>query len=237
MDRWENCPASIRLSDGLPDVDPGPAAKEGTRVHELCERILKGESYHTVVANESLEVKLNVHLYVDTIGKDMKAARDAAKKAKSCLEPELFVEKQWGIPDIHPDAGGTTDAAIYDHEERKLLVYDYKNGKTDVPIEGNPQLMTYALAAMMNLPFCVETVELVIVQPNTKGKKQVKRWAFPSGELVDFAARVREAARRTEEHDLPPVMGRWCFWCPAKHKCPAQVESSYEKAAAAFAED
>src|SRR3954453_21847034 len=40
-ERWLNCPGSVFMSQGLPEQPPGAAALEGTRGHELAEKILR----------------------------------------------------------------------------------------------------------------------------------------------------------------------------------------------------
>ncbi len=52
-ERWIACPASIKLSRGVPPREAGEAAKIGTAVHALAETVmLTGSAPHTFVGKE-----------------------------------------------------------------------------------------------------------------------------------------------------------------------------------------
>jgi hypothetical protein len=114
-------------------------------------------------------------------------------------------------------------------------VIDFKYGAgIQVEVANNNQLMYYALGALVTTNFLVDEVELVIVQPridHPDGK--VRRFRFETLEILDFEAKLIEAAKATAEPNAPLKSGEWCRFCPAAALCPKLKED----AAVAVAEE
>lgn len=218
MHRWQNCPGSRRLSHGLSTVTT-EAAKQGTLAHELAEQVFAGIAD---VTNVDAEMLAAVELYVDTVRKDTENANYVGH------------EIAFDLGKLHPALYGTCDSVAYWHDEKLLRIYDFKYGKTNVPVENNSQLLYYALGAVFELGFIVDKVELVVVQPRCGG---IKRWffdAFPT--LLEFAVELKTAAEMTEVDTAPLVPGDWCFWCPATFICPAKHAEKNKKCLEIFDE-
>jgi hypothetical protein len=142
------------------------------------------------------------------------------------MKNELHIEHRFDLSAMHPGLFGTCDALVWNPRSRLLSVFDYKHGAgLYVDVYENPQLMYYALGALISSGYNAAEVELVIVQPrHTFSEEKVRRWRFSSLELVDFAADLIEAAKATEQPDAPLVVGDHCrkHFCPAQAICPAQ---------------
>ena len=63
-DRWFNCPASIKLCEGLPQEAPNKYMLEGTKAHEFAEKVLLGEITIDQVPEEFREA---LNLYISFI--------------------------------------------------------------------------------------------------------------------------------------------------------------------------
>lgn len=232
--RWMACPGSVALSESIPPEDrPGASiyAAEGTVAHSIAEAMLKRkpggvapafpsdieqEGHRIEVTDEMLAA---VNVYVKLLHREAKGALS------------VHTEVKFHLVAVHPDLWGTADRIhVYDN---LLRVYDYKHGKgVPVDAEDNVQLMYYALGALYETNAPVAEVEVVIVQPRCdKRKETVRRWRFKTVELIDFAADLRDAAKRTEAADAPLVPGRYCWWCPAGTVgvCPEVAKQKHEK--------
>ena len=85
----------------------------------------------------------------------------------------------------------------------------------------NPQLQTYALAALeqFGLAEDFQTVRIVIHQPRLN---HVSEAAIPVDELLAFGETLSAAAKATRLPDAPLVVSeKGCKYCKAKATCPA----------------
>lgn len=213
--RWKACPASVRLSEGMPN-ESGVYAAEGTAAHELAQACLEngynaqrfiGEVFNGFTVDYNMTV--HVQVYLDY--------------ARSLIRPgDLWeVEARFDISTVHPDIAGTADLIVYKPAMKKLYVIDLKYGANiDVVAEGNDQAMIYALGAWYNRPdWDVEAVEIAIVQPRSwQANDPVKLWEVTALDLMLWAEEVAEAAKRTEENHAP-TPGEHCKFCPAAPIC------------------
>lgn len=207
MDRWSICPGSVRLSVGIPKKT-SVYAEEGTLAHDIAAKILEQTGQFNL---EDREMHEAIAVYVTEV-------REKAKDADAFL-----VEHRFDLSKIHNGLYGTADAVIFNTKESTLYVYDFKYGAgIPVEVERNQQLMYYGLGALLSTGFLCRDVELVIVQPRCfHSDGPIRRWRFPSVELLDFAADLKAAALRTEDPNAPLVPGDHCGFCPASSVCPA----------------
>lgn len=130
---------------------------------------------------------------------------------------------------------GTNDASVvlpFDH----VSVFDYKHGQgVVVEVEDNEQEMYYALGIAHDLAWAFDTLDLVIVQPRARHVDGgVRRWSTNKAALREYEARLREAARATEEWDAPLAAGDWCRFCKAAAVCGELREESFRQAGLEF---
>lgn len=193
--RWMICAASIPLSQYLPDMPAHQSALQGTIKHEEA-------AEHLIKRTNSEDPHLNVYL-------------DEVRQHKG----ELVVEHEVKVHSIHPELGGTLDAGII--SDAVLRVIDLKYGKSPVSPVENKQLLIYMLG-LIDEGFKAKKYELVIVQPRTGWP--VKRWQTTESYLSRFADKVAEAIERTLDPNPIMIAGSHCFFCKAKHMCPAHLE-------------
>ena len=207
--RWLNCPASVIVSQGLPDSRSTYAA-EGTAAHFLASECLtqdvtasyfekyiavedNGDCYFTTLAvgagnlpyfNAEGEMAEHVQKYLDYVQKIVQDTKGT-----------LFVEQSLSLEHItgEPGAKGTSDSVILTDYE--IIIVDLKYGMgVKVDAENNQQLMLYALAALNEYDFYAEfqQARLVIHQPRLG---HVSEWTISIDELKAFGEQVKRAAK------------------------------------------
>ena len=239
-ERWMTCPGSVALSAGIPNRSSEFAA-EGTAAHYigstcLNERRLPTEWLGKEAMVEGYRIKLDAELidavqeYLDDI---------TTYRLPGDIE---FVEQSFtaALKKLHSKFGGSGDYVNWRPSTRHLRVEDYKHGAgVPVDVDDNKQLKIYALGALLtNSDFNAETVEIRIAQPRCDHEQgRFRSYTFPAFELLDFAADLIDAAKRTEEFgaDLVPSK-KACKWCPAAaaRKCPKIEQELHAVTISAF---
>jgi hypothetical protein len=203
----------VSRSEGLSSPE-SEYAKEGSLAHEIAAGFLENKFFTlgerlTIPQGVSQEMLEAVRVYVDFV------AKEASNLCSELDKGHVLIEHKFDLESVHPGLFGTADAVLYGPREKKLVVIDYKHGAgISVEVENNLQLKYYGLGALLSTAFPCETVELIIVQPRC-GDTPIKRWAFPSVELLDFAADLAHDAKRTEDKNAPLNPGKHCRFCPA----------------------
>ena len=219
--RWMACPASVPMSEGIPNESSIHAAL-GTAAHALGEACLvqgketRGFLGATMEGFEVTEEMADfVQEYVDFV---------------RSLNGTQAYEQKIQIGEITGEKGakGTADAIVCDG--KTLHVCDLKYGLgVQVFAEENPQMMIYGLGALDQYVFLdITEVVLHIIQPRLN---HIDSWATTPAHLAKFAEDVavaselvREAETNlTEDHFGP---GKACRWCLAKDRCEAYARFS-----------
>lgn len=234
MHRWTACPGSVRLCSTIP-YSTNVWAEEGTKAHFLAEQAFKGADLHKLCPN-NVVMREAVELYVDTVMGDYTARKTNPRGGKPDHLEHLWIEKKFDLSAVYPKCFGTADATLWDEKPRILRVYDLKYGTDPVDAKDNVQELYYALGALKTLELPAKDIELVIVQPRARRKKKVDRWMTDIVRLMDFEEELIEACKRTEPKNAPLVVGRHCYWCPAKSSCQAHKDAANLEAASVFGE-
>jgi len=208
--RWLNCPGSIRLSAGIKDTS-SPAAEEGTRAHELAEKMLAGKKGKA----DSDEMLAYVQQYVDYV-------REIAGDNK------VYIEQRVDLTEYVPNGYGTADVITITGDT--LHVIDLKYGLSRVFPKDNPQLYLYALGAYTGLKKkkrkAVKAVLVHIIQPRCDSWLHHE---IPVDELLAWGEEIKPKAEMclTDDAELNPSEGA-CRWCPAAPTCPALHKQALE---------
>ncbi|MCE7902844.1 MAG: DUF2800 domain-containing protein [Gammaproteobacteria bacterium PRO9] len=249
--RWMACAGSIRLSRGAKPGKSSFYADEGTVAHAIGEQCLlnsdrnpvdfigqtlKGQDHDIQVTEEMADA---VALYVQTVRTD-----------KLLLQGELWVEHSFDIspltkgirlPDgTSPPLYGRNDCCLFDKKEGHLIVYDYKHGAGHaVDVEMNPQLLYYALGAVLEndkkRKHRIRSIEIAVIQPRAPHKDgPVRRFPILLVDLLEWAANLVEAVKRTVASDAPLTAGEHCLFCPAAPVCPELHKQAQETAMTDF---
>lgn len=229
--RWMNCPASVVLEEGYPDVGSSYAA-EGTAAHEIASRILTEDDYEPPIG-ETLEVDGHKILVTRAM---IDYVQDYVERVRKLAEgKELLVERKLPIDHVTDEVGakGTGDAIIIG--EGEIIVVDLKFGIGEkVEAEDNPQMQMYALGAVREYSVLedFDTITMIIDQPRIAGEPSTS--TITADELQAFAVKASEAANRA--HNLVSMVSgglpvddiddkyygpdaKTCRWCKAKAGC------------------
>lgn len=207
--RWKECPGSVKLSDGVEQVET-PDSQVGHRAHELAKiwinnNLCPKEKFQDL-EQEDFD---RVEVYVDFVNKLLGDRNDP--------DLQYWVERKFDLSEVYPGLFGTADFVCYSKRYEKLVVVDYKHG-VGIPVEAkeNPQLQYYGAGAMYELDLPVKSVELVIVQPGDfRSEDMVKKWQTTPQALDRFLDQLVSDAKKTELEDAEVKLGDWCRHCPA----------------------
>jgi hypothetical protein len=200
----------------MPYEPAGEAAALGTALHELSERILRGEQIDDPdIAPEHIEMAQSYANYVNGISENPR---------KKLIEVNLDA----GLKSLHPALGGTADAILV--EGNHLHVIDAKFGRVLVEAENNKQLMTYALGAMRQLNAPADIIcTMHIFQPRAGHSK----WTVNGVDLISHGHDLVNSARLALSPDAPTNPSPdACKYCRAKTICPSlrqKVQDSARK--------
>lgn len=130
-----------------------------------------------------------VQLYLDVVWQDYEEMGSTV---------EMAIEQKFDLTWLRPDMFGTSDCTLYQFLGL-LRVIDYKNGYVTVDATGNTQGMYYALGEAHRVGWMFDEVEVVIVQPNSKDGKPVKRFRMTKAELEAFRDMLGQASDLVDE--------------------------------------
>lgn len=230
-ERWMHCPGSVALSKDIPESS-SDYAEEGRLAHALAELKLRKKflepmsprafntRYNKLARDSHWQPEMDACTdeYVDYI-------TDIANSLST--RPFIAVEQRVDFSDFVPGGFGTSDCILI--HENTLYVNDYKHGKgVPVSAENNPQMMLYALGAVLNYRLLcdIQSIHTAIIQPRAGG---IKESNFSRDELMDWAVfTVRPAAEKAADPGCDEFhSGDWCRFCPAKALCRERSSIAY----------
>jgi hypothetical protein len=234
--RWMACPGSVQLSRGMPNYE-SEYSRIGTAAHAVgamaLERGVDADMWQGLEV-EGIEITEEI---VEGVGIYVNYCREIINRVG---KGNYWIEKKLSLESLNPPGKmfGTGDFTGYDTETKTLEVVDYKNGAgVVVEIEGNVQTRYYGLGAALTLAKGreIDQVKMTIIQPNAPHADGVIRTeTIDAIELMNFAADLLAAARKTLDPDAPLVPGKHCRFCPASAVCPAQRKQVQALAQVAF---
>jgi hypothetical protein len=222
--RWMKCPASVRMSEAIPNQS-STFASEGTAAHRLAEWcLLEGQrpfdrigAYIDTPDGAKYEVTeemaSNVSMYVDVVESTRLSYEDS----------EWGVEKKFNLDWLVRGMFGTCDAFVKSKDQKQVHIFDLKYG-AGVPVyaQENPQLMYYALGVLGDrlAGTVYDSVTLTIVQPRIE-MTGVSSWTVSTEELYSWAhEKLLTAALATKRPNAPFSIGEHCKFCRALGVCP-----------------
>ena len=224
--RWMTCPGSVTLIEAvdaqLGDEPDSPYAALGTSLHSAAEWCLVNDKG----SHEAVGMEFDGHEVVDD---DVEKYEEFVSLMRHLPGQKFYESKVTIIPDV---VWGTADGIAI--EATTLYVADLKTGYVRVDAEDNPQLLLYALGALMAYSslYDIDKVVMIISQPSIEWES---RWEVGVDYLNAFYEKVVEAveATRTQQDKLVPSDDA-CRYCRARGTCPelarmARTEAQQEK--------
>jgi len=238
-----NCPASNRLSEGIPGTGDTDYSREGTSAHKVLEMALTRHLDAGTWLDATIEGVLVTENMTEAVQVCVDYVRDLIATHPGAV---LHVEQPISLAALNPPADmfGTADIVIFAPVERTLFVVDYKHGQGyAVKAVGNPQLRYYGLGSLIAIEKTVgtgrlDTIELTIVQPRAvHGDGIIRSEHLSYRDLANFADDILDAAHRTLDPKAQPKTGPHCRWCRAQAICPAQKSLAAATAQMDFSEE
>jgi len=240
--RWMKCAGAPRLESQMPDTT-SVYAIEGSAAHAVAESCLRNGTDPNdsvggyIAVGGTDEAVLVTQEMADAVSVFVQYVRSLMAAPGAKYEFELRVS----LADLKPPQPmyGTADAVVWQPEASggTLIVADFKYGQgVLVEAENNPQLMYYALGAVLSFRVRPSQIVLAVVQPRAEHEDGPVRTATISwDDLVAFRRELMDAARAATEPDAPvgPV-GDHCKFCRAKAICPAQRSTAVAVAQSEF---
>lgn len=213
--RWLTCLGWYEATKDLPYKPAGAAAQKGNEIHALMELCIKNND---APENHTDDVEFITH-----VGHVL----DFVNRYK-VLHPNTSIFTEVYIPykNIHgQQLGGTIDVIGVDGGN-ELLIADLKTGVGYVPVENNPQLLNYAIAARLHLGRH-ESYRLAIIQPALK--QIISEIVVTNDELDSFENQVNEAVQ-ANLNGGDRVAGDHCKFCKAEAICKPRSIYALNKA-------
>src|SRR5665213_2071349 len=260
--RWLKCAGSIVLESAFPN-ESNQYSDDGTAMHNIASFCLVDGDYATDLIGKQIKVSdeteprrtvLFTQDHAETVNDYIDTIRALTVDRELHVEQRVEFSEYVGVPDQF----GTMDAQwlnpLEDPTTHELCICDLKTGFRFVPIEGNTQLMLYALGCLFryDLSHDIRSIRLMIYQPQHGGMRE---HVITIEELMAFAAVAKKAAQfveeATEEHAIDLSVGAgmdsWnatylnpdpneddCAFCRAMSTCPAKRAKLERVAGAAF---
>lgn len=231
--QWLHCPASVRLTEHLPDKDT-PYTLEGRLAHEIAE--LKVKAYFEGLPKRTVtsglkKIKANPEYgsyYAPEMDGYTEAYLDYVKECALRYEskPYVSIEKRVSYAEIAPEGFGTCDCIMIGSGH--LSIIDFKYGKgVPVSAEENPQLKLYALGAYLTYKFLypITRVTMAIHQPRLDS---VTEWEVSVKDLLAWGDSIKPIAQQAFEGGGEPVPGEHCRFCKIRGSCRTRAEKNME---------
>jgi hypothetical protein len=200
--------------------DETDAAREGTEAHALAEKYVKLLQRQEPLPEGEGEMHEGAVLYAETMF--------ASMTELNCFGGQhVGTEKRVRIKRVHPECFGTVDGHVYDPITRRLHVWDYKFGHSEVNPFENWQLIAYAsgLLDLWGIDGSRDhgvTVQLGVVQPRAYVRGgPVRTWTIKASELRGYVNLLANAAQEALSAHVRCVTGGQCKHCPGRWDCEA----------------
>lgn len=228
MDRFINCPASLRLCSTIPQEDEQDYSREGTLAHKVAENYFYAEMLGAQLPKSILDEASAWKSYDEMIS----GAQAYTSELETWLNHIEVGNVLWyGLEvatPIIPEEGcfGTSDCVIVG--DRSCVIIDYKFGRKKVHAD-SLQLRAYAAGILAHLENVPDDYRIysVIVQPRVDFASTVH--CYSKDQVEEFFLEIKSMIERAKDPSEQPMRGdkKHCFWCPASrtkdpaHKCPA----------------
>jgi hypothetical protein len=243
-ERWLNCTGASRVQlvanagRDVPSID----AVKGTLKHAMLAGLLTAEPMESFLDPEKNAAEIQLFRDNPDIldADDIEAVQGVAESVKMACEIGgywLHVEQSYFLgfkgDGWHHKMRCKIDMLLV--RDDHILVIDYKGGTSPVDVEGNSQLLTYAVAARGALTYTrpMPQIDVGIYQPQG-GRSKGLQIATLSSEILDLWWETLKAgvARNYQTGRPEYVPGPWCEWCPGARRgmCPRVLQDSIELA-------
>lgn len=234
--RWANCSGSVEAEVQFYArnswyQDGSAASEEGTRCHDLGEKLLLGKM-HDVEPVDDWRLAPNTYdhdMIVNAWGYYDWVMREYDPK-----DPHqyLLTESTMQMEGVSATSFGTVDSAVINVKKKHAFVNDLKYGYKKVEALNNEQGAMYAMAVrdmvkdMLGVE--LESYTIRIYQPRVDSDTP-NEWTITNDELTELETWLNKQAERTKTHPHEFNPGeKQCFWCKAAIDGGCEAKNAYE---------
>ena len=193
------CPGSVLASKDIPDHS-SPAAERGTLIHKLAEEMLRiGFTDVSGLTHEEAQ-------HLTDYNKFVKGLVDSGSV--------LYVEEKVSLQAYVSDMFGTIDALIVGEDAMHII--DLKTGSQKVYVEGNTQLMAYALGAASEYGFN----KRIFIHIWQNGEHRMAKWMYMSSTISPKSSLRLQTSRSRR---MPPGTHQRMHAAGARQRQRAQL--------------
>lgn len=225
--RWLSCTGSLAIRP-LYEVD-SPYAQEGTRLHEICAKILLGElslEEGLIQAGDEGDAKKIVEAYVSYVSQ-YTPFEEGARGVEQKVE-------------IFDDCWGTCDYWVLESVEKTgkigftLHIFDLKTGFGVVEAENNKQLLLYSMGVVkyveeryaahiygVDVAVVAHIIQPVVGTPTSTTFTRAHRW-----EVQARLTTIRYEMKKGIYQYTPSLSN--CKYCPHSLTCRSAVQDDQE---------
>jgi len=196
------------------------AASEGTRAHELLEKILLGGNPEGSEPRDMMAGVMEAVRWVENLTK-----KGYKLYVEAAVDPAAILGNS--------ETWGTSDIILV--KEEHLIIADFKYGKYAVSPIGNSQLLAYAAGAIATLQLKgIINITLAILQPRLPMGAPISIHSLTVGEAQHiWAGMAVKLGEITSNPQLTP--GDHCKFCKGKSECTARFSELEKHTSDAFA--
>lgn len=224
-----HCPASVRMSEGYPEIITD-YAERGTAAHAAGEFCIEfGLNPSDLLGMKFNDIEVD-HKMIDDVSiyTGYMNQRALFYREKPRIEVEVLMTSLG-----RTDVGGTSDGVFISLSQRTLEIDDYKNGYGVVEVLNNSQLIGYAISTLDTFELWdkIDTIITTVIQPNSNHKDgPVRSCTYNIAQMRYWRDIFKQSIILSEDKTQKPNAGEWCYWCKAQANCRARIEWVLEHA-------
>lgn len=231
------CTGWVLMSQTYPEIEGGEEALEGEASHEIGAALIDSATRGpTLPGPETFVGKpaSNGIIYTDEM---YEGARLYANDVSKVMQDRriyggalIGTEHKVRAPQIHELNEGTLDNFIFDRPNNELFLWDYKFGYIIHEAFENWQGIDY-LAGLINdlnitgIDDQNIKVHFRIVQPRAFHRDgAIREWSFMLSDIRAHINTLHVNANIALSNDAVIHTGSHCYYCSARHACPAAIK-------------
>lgn len=222
------CAASVRMGLNKPYTEETQRdTLEGRDVHWVAEQVLKAAKVGNQASAEQYVGRIcpdgtlftstmatNVSLYIHDVLNEARMTDGDGEL------PNLLVEWYDDMSWFAPGVKCIVDAAVYSDYCKRLIVWDYKNGRTPRNPMYDWQLIGNTAALLRKYPD-TQSISIRVIQPNSADGESPAPWEVEPHELAPFIEQLRQRCLEAQAPDAACNPGSHCVGCGGAAVCQA----------------
>ena len=230
---WVNCPYHATVATLFPEDENSEEAMIGTAAHWVLEQTLSAhrdclpvKDYLNIEAPNGIIINQEI---IDGVNESVQEVIELIGN-RHHLWGTTFLEYRVHVKYVHlTKCWGTADIIIWDKDEKRIYVLDFKFGHVYVESWQNWQLMLYAagcLDVFYNTDWNDITLHLQTLQPRCYTSRNKIPWVVKANDIMKHLDIARNAANDALSPCPAACTGGHCLYCTGRHACTAYLRAT-----------